>query len=152
MNPGTHNLDTSELLALLRDSSLSTSSIAEEIECAGAARCAHDSLERARELLGRLANDQLTLEPKSTAAALAALPELISAALLRAVGEKGSQEILREVALGANKPLAKDAKRELQRLKQKGVQVAELAPQGPALIKGAPKEEAPACYASSIDA
>jgi hypothetical protein len=156
MNPGTHkpehNLEIEELLALLRDASLSPSSIAEEIECAGAEKCAHASLDRAREVLGHLSSDTITLEPKSAAEAIAALPDLLGSAILRAAAEGGKQEIIRQVALGANKALAKEAKRELQRLKQKGVEVAALAPQGKSIVKATEKDAPPACYASSIDA
>ncbi len=152
MNPDSHNLGTEELLALLRDAALKPSSIAEEIECAGAAACSLESIERAREVLGAILVDSPSLEPKSGAAALVALPELLAASLLRAAAEASRQELIREVAQGPHKVLAKDAKRELQRLKQKGVAVAALAPQGNPLVTAAPKEEAPPCYASSIDA
>ena len=152
MNPEKHNLNTEELLALLRDPSLKPSSIAEEIECAGAAPCSHEALEKAREILGHIGNDAISLEAKSAAGSIGALPELLAGALLRAAADAGKQEVVREVALGTNKPLAKEAKRELQRLKQKGVSVAAIAPQGAPLVTAPTKEEAPPCYASSIDA
>src|SRR5207253_10236295 len=47
---------------------------------------------------------------------------------------------------------AKEAKRELQKLKQRGVQVQEIRPQGEPVLRPLPEGEAPACYASSIDA
>src|SRR5438067_12931871 len=58
MTQSTHNLDTPELLALLRDASLKPESIADEIDCAGAQRCTAEEVARARELLARLAADE----------------------------------------------------------------------------------------------
>ena len=150
-----HNLGHDELLALLRDATLKPESICEEIECAGATGCSAASIALARTLLETAATAGVEADAplaKSHATAIATLPELLGAAVLRAAAEAGRQEVLREVATGASKPLAKEAKRELQRLKQKGVKVAALAPQGAAVMKAVPESEAPVCHVSSIDA
>src|SRR5438067_4409482 len=136
-----HNLTVDELLALLRDPSLKAESIAEEMECAGCPRVSPDDVQRAREKL-----------ESATAVEIAGLPEMLALALVHAAGRGSRQEVLRELAVSPLKMLAKESKRELQRLKQKGVQVEELRPQGEAVLKPVPEAEAPSCYASSIDA
>ena len=136
-----HNLTVDELLALLRDSSLKADSIVEEMECAGCARVSPGEVQLAREKL-----------ESASAAEIAGLPEMLGLALVHAAGRASRQEVLRELAVSPLKVLAKEAKRELQRLKQKGVQVEELKPQGQAVLKPLPEAEAPSCYASSIDA
>src|SRR5260370_27215461 len=140
--PMAHNLAVDECLALLKDASLKPESIAEEMECAGVERPQPAQVQAARDALARL----------DSAAAIAALPEMLALALVHAAGREGRQEVLRDLAQGTNKTLAKEAKRELHRLKQKGVDVAELKPQGESLLRPLPEAEAPACYASSIDA
>ena len=55
-------------------------------------------------------------------------------------------------ATAPGRALAKEAKRELQKLKQRGVQVQEIPPQGEPVLKPLPESEAPDSYASSIDA
>jgi hypothetical protein len=162
MTQSSHNLGTSELLALLRDASLTPESIAEEIDCAGAQRCTAEQIGRARELLARLAAEegaqaagvapQGPVGPEQVARDIAALPEPLALALARAAGEAHRSETLAELAQVAHKPLAKEAKRELQRLKQRGVQVREIGPQGPSVMKPVPEAEPPPSYASSIDA
>ena len=137
-----HNLTVDECLALLKDASLKSESIAEEMECAGVTRPEPAQVQAARDALANL----------DSAAAIAALPEMLALALVHAAGREARQEVLRDLAQGANKTLAKEAKRELHRLKQKGVEVAELRPQGESLLRPLPEAEAPACYASSIDA
>jgi hypothetical protein len=146
MTAGKHELGTEELLALLRDASLRPESICEEIECAGSTGCSAAAIAEARGLLAALADDA------AQAKALVGLPELLGGALLRAAGEAGHQALLVAVASGPHKGHAKEAKRELQRLKQRGVKVADLAPQGAPVVRSLPEEEVPACYASSIDA
>jgi hypothetical protein len=162
MTQSTHNLGSSELLALLRDATLSPESIAEEIDCAGAERCTAEQIARARELLARLAAEEAaqsagvapqgTVGPDQVARDIAALPEPLALALARAAGESQRSDVLAELAQVGHKPLAKEAKRELQRLKQRGVQVQEIRPRGPPVMKPVPEVEAPASYASSIDA
>jgi hypothetical protein len=149
MTQGTHNLGTVELLALLRDASLKAESIAEEMECAGAHGSPPEEIERARELLAKLQQESAAEE---TARQIAGLVEPLALALVRAAGDAQRQEALAELAADPRKAIAKEAKRELQRLKQKGIQVKELKPQGETVLKPPPEAEAPACYASSIDA
>ena len=162
MPDGGHNLSTAELLALLRDASLKPDSIAEEMECAGAHPCTAEQIAQARELLGLLgqertaqsaglASEGVAAEP-DVARRIAALPEPLALALVRAAGEAQRQDALVELAAASQKALAKEAKRELQRLKQRGFQVQELKPRGETVLKPPPEAEAPACYASSIDA
>lgn len=144
-----HNLGTDELVALLRDPSLKAESIIEELECAGCVRPSAAEVESARAALSHLASEST---PSELAAEISALPELLGTSLVRAAGEAEKQELLVELATGKTKALAKEAKRELQRLKQKGVQVKELKLQGAPILKPQPEAEAPPCYASSIDA
>ncbi len=136
-----HNLSVDELLALLRDPSLKPESIAEEMECAGCPRVAPDDVARAREKID-----------SATAAEIGGLPEMLALSLVHAAGRGARQDVLRDLAVSPLKVLAKEAKRELQKLKQKGVQVQEIRPQGEAILKPLPEAEAPSCYASSIDA
>ena len=149
-----HNLQTDECLALLRDASLRPESIAEEMECAGHKALLPADIGAARSVLEELgaATADPALQAAALAKGLASLPEPLGLAVLRAAGEAGRQELLREVALGPSRALAKEAKRELQRLKQKGVKVVDLAPAGQPVVRPAPEAEAPGCYASSIDA
>ncbi len=153
-----HNLGTDELLALLRDGSLKSESIVEEMACAGCPPPTADEVTLARAALvsvagaGEGAAAGIAKDAAELAGEIAALPELLGLSLMRAVGEAGKQELLIELATGKIKPLAKEAKRELQRLKQKGVQVKELKLQGEPVLKPQPEAEAPPCYASSIDA
>ena len=136
-----HNLTVDECLALLKDASLKPDSIAEEMECAGVKRPEPAQVQAARDALSQ-----------PTAAAVQALPEMLALALIHALGRESKQDVLRDLATGANKSLAKEAKRELHRMKQKGVEVAELPRQGEPVLKPLAEAEAPDCYASSIDA
>jgi len=157
-----HDVGTVELLTLLRDASLKPESIAEEMACAGSHPCTPVHIAEARELLrflqqertaqsAGLSSEGAAAEPE-VAGRISALPEPLALALVRAAGEAQRQEALVELASAPQKALAKEAKRELQRLKQRGVQVQELKPRGEPLLKPPPEAEAPACYASSIDA
>jgi hypothetical protein len=162
MPDGGHNLSTAELLALLRDTSLKPDSIAEEMECAGAHPCTAEQIAQARELLGLLGQERTAQSAglasegaaaeREVAHRIAALPEPLALALVRAAGESQRQDALVELATASQKALAKEAKRELQRLKQRGFQVQELKPRGETVLKPPPEAEAPVCYASSIDA
>ena len=151
-----HNLTVDELLALLKDDSLKEGSIAEEMECAGCERPRDAQVQAARDALAKLKADASAqtagLAGPDAAADIAALPEMLALCLIHAAGREGRQEVLLKLAQGPNKPLAKESKRELQRLKQKGVQVQELLMQGEAVLRPLPESEAPSCYASSIDA
>ena len=146
-----HNLTVDELLALLKDESLKNDSIAEEMECAGVSRPPPEQVKVAREALARLQNDPAA-DAKALAGEVEALPEMLALALIHAAGRESRQEVLLQLAQRQDKTLAKEAKRELQKLKQKGVQVQEIRPQGEAVLKPLPEAEAPVCYASSIDA
>jgi hypothetical protein len=136
-----HNLTVDELLALLRDPSLTAESIAEEMECAGCPKVSPEDVQRAREGI-----------ESATAAQIVGLPEMLALALVHAAGRGSRQDVLRDLAVSPLRMLAKEAKRELQKMKQKGVQVEEIRPQGEAVLKPVPEAEAPSCYASSIDA
>ncbi|HKB75029.1 MAG TPA: hypothetical protein VKC58_00445 [Myxococcales bacterium] len=157
-----HNLGTVELLALLRDGGLKPDSIAEEMDCAGAGPCTGAQISEARELLGLLQQERTAqsagLSAEGAAAEpevafrISALPEPLALALVRAAGDAQRQDALVELTASPRKSLVKEAKRELQRLKQRGVQVQEIRPRGEPVLKPPPEAEAPACYASSIDA
>src|SRR4051812_36958225 len=135
-----HNLTVDELLALLKDDSLKPESIAEEMECAGVPRPRPEQVQSARELIK---------DPK--AEGISALPEMLALALVHAAAREGKQDLLVQLAQGSNKALGKESKRELQKMKQKGVQVQELKPQGDTVLKPLPESEGPVCHASSID-
>ncbi|MFN2550235.1 MAG: hypothetical protein ABR567_22660 [Myxococcales bacterium] len=137
-----HNLTVDELLALLKDESLKPDSIAEEMECAGVPRPQPAQVQAARDALVKL----------DDAGGIAALPEMLALALVHAAGREKKSDLLLQLALRPEKTLAKESKRELQKLKQKGVAVQEIRPQGEAVLKPLPEAEAPPCYASSIDA
>ena len=154
-NSTTHNLGQYELLALLRDPSLKPESIREELECAGATGCSAQGIAEARTLLetaGSAGIVSAVAAARALAEKLGSLPELLGAAVLRAAGEAGRQEILLGVAQGAKKALAKEAKRELQRLKQKGVKVVEVAMQGAPVVKPVELDGPAVCCVSSNDA
>jgi hypothetical protein len=153
-----HNLSADELLALLKDGSLKPDSIAEEMECAGCARPTGAQVQAARDALAKLQTEAVAqtagLEgpgARGLAAEISALPEMLALALVHEAGRSSRQEVLRELATGLQKALGKESKRELQRLKQRGVQVQEIRPQGETVLRPLPESEAPSCYASSID-
>jgi hypothetical protein len=154
-----HNLTIDECLALLKDASLQPASIAEEMECAGVARPQPEQVEAARTTLSRLQTEAVAQtaglsgpDGREVAAEIAALPPMLSLALVHAAGRASRQEVLLELATAPDRTLAKEAKRELQKLKQRGVQVQEVRPQGASVLRPLPEGEAPSCYASSIDA
>jgi hypothetical protein len=155
--PGSMTND--EVLALLNDVSLKPASICEEMECAGGARPSPEQIDSARDALSKLRTESVAQtaglegpDASSLAAQIEALPEPLALALVHAAGRASRQEVLLPIAAGPNKALIKEAKRELQRLKQKGVQVREVKRSGEAVLKPLPEAEAPLCYASSIDA
>ena len=150
-----HNLTVDECLALLKDVSLRSESIAEEMECAGVSRPLPAQVQAARDALATLQTETGGLAPadaRAMAAGISALPGMLALAVVHAAGRASRQEVLFELATSPSRVLAKEAKRELQKLKQRGVQVQELPPQGEPVIKPLPEGEAPVCYASSIDA
>jgi hypothetical protein len=153
----TPNLGTEECLALLRDASLRPESIAEEMECAGGHPPTPADIAAARSLLEELGAAppqpaEAATQATAVAKGIAQLPEVLALSLLRAAGASGRQDVLREVAVGSAKALAKEAKRELQLLKQRGVKVEDLAPSGAPILRPQAEAESAACYASSIDA
>jgi len=115
MADGGHNLSTAELLALLRDASLKPDSIAEEMECAGAHPCTAAQIAEARELLDLLQQERTAqsagLSSEGAAAEaevarrIAALPEPLALALVRAAGEAQRQAALVELAAAPQKAL-----------------------------------------------
>jgi hypothetical protein len=148
-----------EVLALLGDASLKPSSIAEEVECAGRPKASTAEIESARDALAKLKTEAVAQtaglagpDAQALASQICALPEWIALALVHAAGRASRQEVLLPIGGCSQKALAKEAKRELQRLKQRGVQVQELRPAGETVLKPLPEAEAPLCYASSIDA
>src|SRR3954470_10213265 len=154
-----HNLTVDECLALLKDGSLRSESIAEEMECAGVSRPQPAEVHAAREVLAKLQTEAVAQtaglegpEPRAVAAQIAALPAMLALALTHAAGRAARQEVLVELAAAKDRALGKEAKRELQKLKQRGVQVQEIRPQGEPVLRPLPEGEAPVCYASSIDA
>jgi hypothetical protein len=92
------------------------------------------------------------VSPQQVAHDISALPEPLARALVRAAGEAQRDDVLAEVAQIAPRPLSKESKRELQRLKQRGVQVRDVPLQGEPVVKPVPEAESPPSYASSIDA
>ena len=154
-----HNLTVDECLALLKDASLRPESIAEEMECAGVSRPQPTHVQSARDVLAKLHTEAVAQtaglagpDARALAAEIASLPEMLALALVHAAGRMARQEVLLELATSPSRMLAKESKRELQKLKQRGVQVQELPPQGEPVLKPLPEGEAPSCYASSIDA
>src|SRR5437763_7826814 len=154
-----HNLTVDECLALLKDASLRPESIAEEMECAGVLRLQPAHVQAARDVLAKLQTAAVAQtaglagpDARALAAEIAALPEMLALAMVHAAGRAARQEVLHELATSPSRTLAKESKRELQKLKQRGVQVQEIPPQGEPVLKPLPEGEAPSCYASSIDA
>jgi hypothetical protein len=154
-----HNLSVDECLALLKDASLRPESIAGEMECAGVTRPDAAQVQAARDVLAKLQTEAVAQtaglegpDARAVAGEIAALPDMLGFALVHAAGRASRQEVLVELATSPQRALAKEAKRELQKLKQRGVQVREIRPQGEPVLRPLPEGEAPACYASSIDA
>ncbi len=152
---GPHNLTVDECLALLKDASLRPESIAEEMQCAGVSRPQPAQVQAARDVLAKLQSEtagSTGTDPKALAGEIAALPEILALAVVHAAGRASRQDVLLELATSPGRMLAKEAKRELQKLKQRGVQVQEVPLQGEPILKPLPEGEAPVSYASSIDA
>ena len=155
----TGTMTNDEVLALLNDASLKPESIAEEMECAGCPELGAPQVQSARDALAKIKTEAVAQtvglegpDAGALAAQISGLPETLALALVHAAGRASRQELLLPIAHGSNKVLVKEAKRELQRLKQKGVQVQEVKRSGEAVLKPLPEAEAPLCYASSIDA
>src|SRR5689334_18969229 len=93
-----HNLTVDECLALRKAGSLRPDSIAEEMQCAGVSRPQPSDVEAARGVLGKLQAEAAPSEGRALAAEIAALPEMLSLALVHAAGRASRQEVLLELA------------------------------------------------------
>src|SRR4051812_29562384 len=118
-----HNLTVDECLALLKDASLQPASIAGEMECAGVPRPELAHIQAARGTLSKLQTEAVAQtaglagpDAREVAAEIAALPPMLSLALVHAAGRASRQEVLVELATAHDRALAKEAKRELQKL------------------------------------
>jgi hypothetical protein len=131
MNP----LDPPELLALLRDPNVESATIA---EAAGVPR----------EEAGRAARLLLTLS-RAKVEEIATLPPPLAAAVLHAAAAAGRVELVAGLAAREEKELAKEAKRQLHRLKLRGVAIPETPTPAPALTP--PPEPPPQAYGSTWD-
>ena len=131
MNP----IDPSKLLALLRDPNVESAQIA---ELAGVPR---DQAGRAARLL-------MTL-PRAKPEEVATLPAPLAAAVLLAAAQAGRVDLVAALAASDEKELAKEAKRQLHRLKLRGVAIPEPPPPAPAITP--PPEPPPAAYGSTFD-
>ena len=145
-----HNLTVDECLALLKDGSLRSESIAEEMECAGVSRPLPAQVQAARDALAKLQSEAVAQtaglpgpDARGVAAEISALPQMLALALVHAAGRASRQEVLFELATSTNRTMAKEAKRELQKLKQRGVQVQELPPQGEPVLSRFRKAKLP---------
>jgi hypothetical protein len=128
-------LDPASLLAMLRDPNVESAQIAEAIGVP-------------REEAGRAARLLLTLG-RTRAEEVASLPGPLAAAVLHAAAQAGRADLVAALAGCEEKELAKEAKRQLHRLKLRGVAVPEAPPPAPA---AAPTPEPPpAAYGSTFD-
>jgi len=128
-------LDPATLLAMLRDPNVESATIAGELGVP-------------REEAGRAARLLLTLS-RARAEEVATLPAPLAAAVLQAAALAGRADLVAALAAGGEKELAKEAKRQLHRLKLRGVAVPEAPPPAPALTP--PPEPPPAAYGSISD-
>jgi hypothetical protein len=129
MNP----LDPSELLALLRDPNVESAQIAEAAAVP-------------REEAGRAARLLLTLS-RAKVEEIATLPSPLAAAVLHAAAVAGRVDLVAGLAAREEKELAKEAKRQLHRLKLRGVAI----PEAPAPALTPPPEAPPQAYGSTWD-
>ncbi len=128
-------LDPAKLLAMLRDPDV------ESAQIAGAAGVPREEAGRAVRLLMTLA--------RAKTEEIATLPPALAAAVLHAAAEAGRIDLVAAVAAREEKELAKEAKRQLHRLKLRGVTIPEAPPPAPALAP--PAEPPPAAYGSIAD-
>jgi hypothetical protein len=131
MNP----LDPARLLAMLRDPNVESGQIA---EVAGVPR----------EEAGRAARLLMTLA-RVKAEEVATLPPPLAAAVLHAAALAGRVDLVASLAAREEKELAKEAKRQLHRLKLRGLAIPE--PPAPAPTLTPPPEPRPAAYGSTFD-
>jgi hypothetical protein len=128
-------LDPAKLLAMLRDPNVESAQIA---EAAGVPR----------EEAGRAARLLMTLA-RAKPEEVATLPIPLAAAVLHAAADAGRVDLVTAMAARDEKELAKEAKRQLHRLKLRGVTIPEAPPPAPALTP--PPEPPPAAYGSTVD-
>jgi hypothetical protein len=128
-------LDPARLLAMLRDPDVESAQIA---EAAGVPR----------EEAGRAARLLMTLA-RTRAEEVATLPPPLAAAVLHAAAQAGRVDLVAALAAREEKDLAKEAKRQLHRLKLRGVAIPEAPPPAPALTP--PPEPPPTAYGSTFD-
>lgn len=128
-------LDPSSLLAMLRDPNVESAQIA---EAAGVPR----------EEAGRAARLLMTL-PRAKAEEIASLPTPLATAVLHAAAQAGRVDLVASLAARPEKELAKEAKRQLHRLRLRGVAIPEAPPPAPALPP--PPEPPPTAYGSIFD-
>jgi hypothetical protein len=131
MNP----LDPDKLLALLRDPNVESAQIAEAVGVP-------------REEAGRAARLLLTLG-RAKAEEVATLPAPLAAAVLHAAALAGRVDLVAALAAREEKEVSKEAKRQLHKLKLRGVVIPEPPPQAPALTP--PPEAPPVAYGSTFD-
>jgi hypothetical protein len=130
-----NQLDPARLLALLRDPNVESAQIAE------AAAVPREEAGRAARLLMTLA--------RVKADEVASLPAPLAAAVLHAAAQAGRVDLVAALAAREEKELAKEAKRQLHRLKLRGVAIPEAPPPAPALTP--PPEPPPAAYGSTVN-
>src|SRR5512137_2613813 len=128
-------LDPASLLAMLRDPNVESAQIAEATGVP-------------REEAGRAARLLLTLA-RARAEEVASLPGPLAAAVLHAAAQAGRADLVAALAGCEEKELAKEAKRQLHRLKLKGVAIPEAPPPAPAVAP--PPEPPPTAYGSTFD-
>jgi hypothetical protein len=128
-------IEPAKLLAMLRDPNVESAQIA---EVAGVPR----------EEAGRAARLLMTLA-RTRAEEVATLPGPLAAAVLHAAAQAGRVDLVAALAAAGEKEVAKEAKRQLHRLKLRGVAIPETPPPAPALTP--PPEPPPAAYGSTFD-
>jgi hypothetical protein len=130
------SMDSEKLLALLLDPNVESAQIAELVGVP-------------REEAGRAARLLMTLA-RAKAEDVASLPVALAAAVLLAAARAGRVELVAALAASQEKELAKEAKRQLHRLRLRGVAIPEAPAPAPALT--AAPEPPPTAYGSTFDA
>lgn len=132
-----------ELLALLRDPSVSPAAIEEEMEGAGAGPCPAAHLELARTLLATF--------DETRANEVAALPARLSHLLLEQAVAARAAAFVTALCASADKALSKDAKRALHRLRAGGLKVEAPRPAPPPPQPAANADDELVAYMTSVD-
>src|SRR5512137_1187364 len=123
-------LDPASLLAMLRDPDVESAQIAEATGVP-------------REEAGRAARLLMTLA-RARAEEVATLPPPLAAAVLHAAAQAGRVDLVAALAAREERDLAKEAKRQLHRLRLRGVAIPEAPLPAPALTP--PPEPPPTAY------